>query len=57
MPTYEYRCENSHYYSEERSIHEKDKVVTCEICKEKLVRIWGQPPITFKGAGFNSSKG
>jgi putative FmdB family regulatory protein len=59
MPTYEYKCENGHFYSEVRSISEIDSRTICfdPNCNSKLFRIYNAPSITFKGKGFNSKLG
>jgi putative FmdB family regulatory protein len=57
MPTYEYKCDNGHPYSEVRSISEDDKVSTCKEpeCELQLKRVFTAPPISFKGGGFATS--
>lgn len=59
MPTYQYTCENGHNYEEIRGMSEEQRVSTCveEGCGAKLKRKFGAPPITFKGGGFNSTRG
>ena len=59
MPTYQYVCEHGHEYEEIRSMSEDPRRSTCaeEGCDAKLVRKFGTPPITFKGGGFNSTRG
>lgn len=61
MPTYNYKCEKNpkHVYSENRGMNEPDKVSTCaeKDCDGKLIRVFGAPPIMFKGTGFSSNRG
>lgn len=61
MPTYEYKCSENpeHTFSENRGMTEDPTRSTCaeEGCDAKLKRIFGTPPITFKGGGFHSTRG
>lgn len=52
MPTYDYTCEDEHVYTEERSIHEDQKIFECPECSKKLKRIYTAIPATFQGDGF-----
>lgn len=56
MPTYDYTCSNEHVYTEERSIHEDQKVTECPECKETLKRIFIAVPVTFQAPGFYASE-
>jgi hypothetical protein len=57
MPTYEYKCDNGHLYSEVRLMTENSSVSTCkeEGCLLELKRVFSAPPVTFKGPGFYST--
>lgn len=59
MPTYQYICENGHEYEEVRGMSEEPRNTICTKrgCDAKLIRKFGAPPITFKGGGFNASRG
>lgn len=61
MPTYEYKCSEKpeHTFSEKRGMNEEATRSTCaeEGCSGRLVRVFGTPPITFKGTGFSSQRG
>ena len=61
MPTYEYQCSENpeHKYKEIRGMTEEATRSTCaeEGCEGKLMRIFGTPPITFKGSGFHARNG
>lgn len=61
MPTYEYKCsiDPEHKYQEVRSINDPERATTCAAdgCDGKLIRVFGTPPIMFKGSGFSSSRG
>jgi putative FmdB family regulatory protein len=57
MSTYDYKCEDSHIYTEIRSMTEDQKQKTCPICNKILKRIFTKNPILFKGSGFNSKSG
>ena len=60
MPTYEYVCEKCNAdFKENRGMNEKQENTTCaaEGCGGKLIRVFGTPPIVFKGSGFNSQRG
>lgn len=61
MPTYEYVCEkdSEHKYKETRGMNDEPTRSTCaeEGCDGNLKRVFGTPPIIFKGTGFSSSRG
>lgn len=59
MPTYLYVCERGHEYEETRGMTEDPKLSTCAKpdCGTKLIRKFSAPSITFKGTGFNTSRG
>ena len=60
MPTYEYVCkDHGHPYEETRGMSEKPRRTICvkPDCGSKLVRKFSTPPITFKGGGFNATRG
>lgn len=61
MPTYEYKCSENddHKFKEIRGMTEEASRSTCaeEGCKGTLIRIFGTPPITFKGTGFSAKRG
>lgn len=59
MPTYEYKCENGHQYTETRLMSENQKQIVCpeKGCHTLLHRVFDSPPVTFKGAGFNARRG
>ena len=61
MPTYEYKCSEKpeHRFTEIRGMTEEATRTTCveEGCKGKLIRVFGAPPITFKGGGFHANHG
>lgn len=61
MPTYEYKCSKNadHTYVEVRGMTEDATRTTCAVegCQGKLIRVFGAPPITFKGTGFHAKHG
>lgn len=59
MPTYEYKCENGHTYTEVRPISSEQVTTICveEGCESKLNRVYSAPPISFKGTGFHTTIG
>ena len=61
MPTYEYKCSENpeHKFKEIRGMTEEASRSTCaeEGCEGRLIRIFGTPPITFNGGGFNAKRG
>jgi predicted nucleic acid-binding Zn ribbon protein len=59
MAKYEYACDNSHVYIDERPMTEDDKVVgsECEICTRELKRVYSSAAAIFKGKGFYSTGG
>lgn len=59
MPTYLYVCENGHEYEETRGMSEEPKRTICDMsdCGTKLVRKFTAPTISFKGTGFNTTRG
>jgi putative FmdB family regulatory protein len=61
MPTYEYKCSEKpeHQFTEKREMSAEPSRLTCAEsgCNGRLIRIFGAPPITFKGMGFNSRQG
>lgn len=59
MPTYLYVCELGHEYEEIRGMSEEQRSSICirPDCGTKLIRKFSAPPISFKGSGFNASKG
>jgi putative FmdB family regulatory protein len=53
MPVYDYRCkDNSHPYTENRSITEDQKNTKCPECGSELKRVFDAPVIQFNGSGF-----
>jgi len=59
MPTYLYECENGHEYEETRGMSEDQKQSICVNpgCGAKLIRKFSAPSISFKGTGFNATRG
>ena len=61
MPTYDYKCSENpeHTYQEVKSINDPEWATTCAAdgCGGKLIRVFGAPPIMFKGSGFSSNRG
>jgi predicted nucleic acid-binding Zn ribbon protein len=61
MPTYEYKCSEKpeHRFTEKREMSEEVSRSGCaeKGCNGKLLRIFGTPPITFNGTGFNAKRG
>jgi putative FmdB family regulatory protein len=59
MPQYDYKCEDGHKYTENRSISEEQKQTTCPECGKNLVRVYAgsSPAIQFKSGGFYSTGG
>jgi predicted nucleic acid-binding Zn ribbon protein len=61
MPTYEFKCSENpeHKYQEIRGINDPQVATTCaeEGCEGRLIRVFGTPPITFKGTGFSAKRG
>lgn len=58
MPTYEYRCDNGHEYSETRSITQNQIKTICTECGLVFKQNYNAPLIQLKGTGFyrNSRK-
>lgn len=56
MPSYDYTCEDDHVYTENRSIHEDQKVFNCPECGKSLNRIYTAIPATFQGEGFYAAQ-
>ena len=55
MPTYSYKCkDNEHSYDELRGMFDEQIVTLCPECGSELMRVFSSPPVSFKGAGFNS---
>ena len=52
MPSYDYTCKDKHVYTENRSIHEDQKVFNCPECGAELKRIFESTPVTFAADGF-----
>jgi putative FmdB family regulatory protein len=59
MPTYEYKCEDGHLYTEVRGMTEEQKQIECLECGKTLLRVFAgaSPSIQFKGGGFYSNGG
>lgn len=59
MPTYDYKCDAGHGYTEIRAMSEDQKQTVCPEadCALALKRIFDSPPVTFNGAGFNARRG
>lgn len=54
MPYYDYKCPKEHRFIEQRSMHEAESAI-CPTCKEKGIRLYTPPVVTFKGDGFYSN--
>ena len=53
MPVYNYKCkDNSHFYTENRSITEDQKNTKCPKCGSELKTLFYPPGIHFNGSGF-----
>lgn len=57
MAIYEYKCSQGHMYEEERPMTEKQKVIDCPTCGERLSRIFTSNGVIFKAKGFYSTGG
>lgn len=57
MPTYNYKCSNGHFHTENRSIHADEPVITCEECSEEMKRTYQVPVINLMGRGYYSKGG
>lgn len=57
MPTYNYKCINGHFHTENRSIHAEEPVITCEECSEEMKRTYQVPVINLMGRGYYSKGG
>lgn len=59
MPTYVYVCERGHEHEETRGMTEEQRQAICvkPDCGTKLTRKFSAPTISFKGSGFNASRG
>jgi len=56
MPSYDYKCENDHLYTETRSIFADQEVTECPECSAELKRVFESTPVTFQGDGFYSKQ-
>jgi hypothetical protein len=56
MPAYEYTC-CGNTITHIRSITDEEKIPHCVTCHKPMTRVFGAPPIHFKGDGFNTKKG
>lgn len=59
MPTYTYRCEDGHPYSETRPMDADQSRTICPKpdCGKRLHRVFQSVPTHFKGRGFYSTGG
>lgn len=51
MPTYEYRCGSGHEFEVVQRMTD-DPVSTCQVCGERVQRIFRPVAVHFKGSGF-----
>ena len=57
MAVYEYDCMPCGVrVVKERSINDSDPGYSCEICQNKLVRVYSNVGVTFNGSGFYSTE-
>jgi predicted nucleic acid-binding Zn ribbon protein len=59
MAVYEYICENSHMYIDERPMIDDDVILNseCEICTKQLKRVYSSAAAIFKRKRFYSTGG
>ena len=56
MPTYEYDCMPcATRYQKSRSIMDEDPGYVCDICNNRLVRVYSNVTAIFNGSGFYST--
>ncbi len=55
MPTYEYRCTGCGRHIEAHQSFTDPPLQKCEVCGEKLRRIFSPVGVLFKGSGFYST--
>ena len=51
MPTYEYRCTNSHTFEVFQAMAD-DPIAECEVCGAPVERVYHPPAVHYKGSGF-----
>jgi putative FmdB family regulatory protein len=51
VPTYEYKCENSHVFDVIQKITD-ESLTECQECGAPAVRVLHSPAVHFKGSGF-----
>jgi len=57
MPLYEYDCMScAKRFIKERSIKDTDPGYNCEICNNKMVRVFSNLGTIFNGSGFYSTE-
>lgn len=57
MPIYEYKCATGHFYKEERSIKEEQRLKICPKCGHDLKPAYGPVMFNLVGKGFYSNGG
>lgn len=57
MPTYEYKCEDGHRYTEQRSFSQEQTRDDCPECGKSLKTVYSAPMFTLVGRGFYSNGG
>lgn len=57
MPIYEYKCATGHFYKEERSIKEEQRLKICPKCGHDLKPAYGPIMFNLVGKGFYSNGG
>lgn len=57
MPTYIYKCKNSHFLEEVRKINDNQRTTVCPDCKEDLRPVYYAPAMHLVGKGFYSNGG
>lgn len=59
MPTYSYKCEDGHDYTEVRAMSEEQRQTTCpeSNCGKQLKRVYDPSSIQFKGSGWGGKGG
>ncbi len=57
MPTYIYKCKNSHFLEEVRKINDNQRATTCPDCGESIRPVYYAPAMHLVGKGFYSNGG
>lgn len=56
MPLYDYRCKDCEIIKTiTKGLNEKDQEYHCDTCNSKLIRVYSNVGVAFKGSGFYST--